>query len=753
MVVTLVVIVSYSAYRLTFPRKDERRNVLLVTLDTLRADRLGCYGYSEASTPNLDRLASEGVRFATAIAQVPLTLPSHTSLFTGTYPMTHGVRDNGGYTLGPELTTLAEIAKNEGYQTAAFVSAFVLDSKWGLDRGFDTYYDQFDLSRYERISLASVERIAEETVEELIPWLESVEGAPFFAWVHLFDPHAPYNAPEPFGSNFRERPYDGEVAYVDAAVGRIRRFLADHRLDESTVVVVAGDHGEGLGEHGELAHGNFVYDSTLRVPLLMRFPDRRYAGLVVKEQVALMDLFPTLAEILGAPVPDQSQAESLLPLLTGVSRPDRRLLAESFYPRLHYGWSEVLAVRSNRFKFIDTPRAELYDIGRDRSEQANLADELPEVVREMRAALDEKTASGAGLLHAPSMLDPGTERRLRALGYMAAAVPSLDVQRHQLPDPKDKIELIHAISRADALGAQGKYEEAMALLRRVLEEDPTIVDAHVSLGNKFSSAGRYEEAAAAFERAVELNPDYSLARTNLALAYKQLRRFDDAEVEFQRVLSQDPDNRQALFNLGEIHLFRKEYDQALENFRKGLELEPESPLFLRQSGIAYYYQGELEKAERRLRDAAAARHDLGSVHYVLALVYEKQGRLNEAEAEYIEERRLDPGHLESTFNLSRLYERQGRLEERIQVLEALVQSHPEWATGHIQLAKAYRDTRRPDLYPRALEEVDRGLALRPDPEQAPLAYFIRAEILDLAGRKEEARRAFEEGRALAAHKP
>ena len=380
-------------------------NLLLITLDTLRADRLGCYGYARAKTPHLDRLASEGVRFETALAQVPLTLPSHTTLFTGTYPARHGIRDNGGYFLSPELKTLAELAQGEGYRTGAFISAFVLDSKWGLDRGFDTYYDQFDLSRYERISLGSVERIAEDTVHEFLPWLESVGERPFLAWVHLYDPHAPYDAPEPFASEFADRPYDGEVAYVDAAVGRILGFLRGRTLDESTIVVVAGDHGEGLGDHRELTHGNFVYDSTLRVPLILRLPDRRHAGLEIERQVGLIDLFPTLAELLQVRVPDQNQGRSLLPLIGGEQISESPLLAESMYPRLHYGWSEVVALRTQRFKFIDTPRPELYDLGSDPAESRNLVEEKANVARGMKSKLDELFPSQPQAMAGPAPVE------------------------------------------------------------------------------------------------------------------------------------------------------------------------------------------------------------------------------------------------------------------------------------------------------------------------------------------------------------
>src|SRR5262249_43661304 len=279
-------------------------NVLLITLDTTRADRIGAYGFSEIQTPSLDRLSREGVLFEQATSAAPLTLPAHSSLFTGKFPPEHGVRDNGGFFLDPRETTLARVLKGKGFRTGAFVGAYVLDSRWGLDQGFDTYFDDFDLTQYKAISLGAIQRPGNEVVDHGLQWLASVGSSRFFCWLHLYDPHTPYDPPEPYKSIYRGRPYLGEIAFVDAQVGRALTYLESHRLLDRTIVVVMGDHGESLGDHGEATHGFFVYESVLRVPLIVRAPfSQTLGGRRVADVVRSVDVMPTVLELLdlGAP--------------------------------------------------------------------------------------------------------------------------------------------------------------------------------------------------------------------------------------------------------------------------------------------------------------------------------------------------------------------------------------------------------------------------------------------------------------------
>ena len=341
-------------------------SVLLVSIDTLRADHLGSYGHRAAQTPRLDALAARGARFERAVTVAPLTLPAHASLLTGTFPAFHGVRDNGGFYLGADQLTLGEMLKGRGYRTGGFVGAFVLDGRWGTSQGFDRYFDDFDLAKYEGRGMDAVQRRGDEVVDKASLWLAEDRERPFFAWVHLYDPHGPYAAPEPYASRFPATPtgaYDAEIAWTDSLVGRLLDGLAaDGRLDH-TVVVVVGDHGESLGEHKEQLHGFFVYDATVRIPLIVAGPG--IPARTVRDPVRIVDVMPTVLEALGTPPPAAVQGESLLPLARGETRPTRTTLAETFYPRYHYGWSELRAVSDGRHTLIAAPRPELYDTETD----------------------------------------------------------------------------------------------------------------------------------------------------------------------------------------------------------------------------------------------------------------------------------------------------------------------------------------------------------------------------------------------------
>jgi arylsulfatase A-like enzyme len=428
------------------PETHRPLNIVLVTADTLRADRLPIYGYDKVETPNLERMAASGVVFEQASTVVPLTLPAHSSMFTGTFPMHHGVRDNGGYYLGQDQVTLAETLKENGYQTGGFVSAFVLDSRWGLNQGFDRYFDDFDLNKFENVGLDTVQRRGNEVLREALQWMDGVKDDRFFAWLHFYDVHTPYEPPEPYLSRYKGYPgarYDGEIAYLDSLMGELFDWLETADLDDDTLVIFIGDHGESLGQHQETTHGFFIYDATMHVPFLLKAPYRHISpGRRIAAQVRNVDLMPTILELVAVEPPETIQGTSLVPLLEGETE-DLGLFAysESFYPRHHYGWSELKSIRNGKLQFIDAPRPELFDIEADPQQTKNLAMQRAATIAELKTALDEMVARFGveGIDEkAPETPDADTQAQLAALGYLGGPSKIKFDPNRPLPDPKTR---------------------------------------------------------------------------------------------------------------------------------------------------------------------------------------------------------------------------------------------------------------------------------------------------------------------------
>src|SRR5262249_44315107 len=423
----------------------DRPNILLVTLDTTRADHLGCYGYAPARTPVLDALARGGVLFAQATAVAPLTQPAHSSIMTGMYPTHHGVHVNGNAALAQEQETLAEALSAKGWKTAAFVGAFVLDGRWGLNQGFGLYDDRFELEKYKQLDLAGVRRPADKVVDAALAWLEKERPRPFFAWVHLYDAHSPYEPPEPFRSEFGARGpaglYDGGIAFVDQQLGRLFGWLRVQGLDKTTAVVVIGDHGEGLGDHGEGTHGYFAYDYALHVPFIVSAPLPRLPGVRVEGQVGAGDVFPTVLGLAGLHAPAAVHGRSLVPSMLH-PRADEEAYAygESLTASLQFGWGSLQTLRGRGYKLIKAPRPELYDLARDPAEATNVFEQRPQIARDLMRRLDglvEETGRGAPA-PAAADLDKETAERLAALGYIGTPVAAKPADPTQpLADPKD----------------------------------------------------------------------------------------------------------------------------------------------------------------------------------------------------------------------------------------------------------------------------------------------------------------------------
>ena len=526
---------------------EVKTSVILITVDTLRADRIESYSYEEGRTPASNALAQEGVLFENVLVQTPITLPSHASILTGTYPFYHGVQDVVGRLRGNVLT-LAEWFREKGYKTGAVVGSSVLLSQWGLDRGFEFYEDSFAMGGIRQIDFSRVERPAERVISLTLAWVDKVRTSPFFLWVHLYDPHDPYMPPEPFATDFRDRPYDGEIAYMESELGRFFDRLKEWDLYRDTLIIYTSDHGESLGEHGEKYHAYYLYDASLRVPLILRVPQalsqgRYVPGTRLSNQVRSVDIAPTIIQLLGEPVPELMQGEGLAAVMAG-KRPNLQLptYAETHYPRIHFNWSSLFSYSTPTHKFIEAPIPELYDLKSDPAELKNIVSEQTALANRMKTQMHElqmkyapRSTAGGG--NAGEYVDNETIERLKALGYVAFSAGGAGASAAQdLPDPKTKIGTYNRLNEAIEQSRQGGSEAAVRIIQEVAEDEPEMPIAHFMLASEYFRTGLYLKAAEQFEETIRYNPDSNVARFNLARCYIQSGLSSKAEEVLRTLL-------------------------------------------------------------------------------------------------------------------------------------------------------------------------------------------------------------------------
>ncbi len=550
-------------------------NVLLVTLDTTRADHVGAYGYAAARTPTLDRLARDGVLFERAVAAAPTTLPAHASVMTGRNPTAHGVRNNG-VPLENDVPTLAAAFKAAGYRTGAFVSAFVLDDRFGLGRGFDTYDD--DLDPPAGRASDALERRGDRTVAAASAWLAATP-APFFLWVHLYDPHDPYDAPAAAGSAPASA-YDGEITFADAAIGTLLETLARQGQTARTLVAVIGDHGESLGEHGEATHGMFVYDAAMRVPALLAWPGRLPAATRVGALVRAIDLAPTLLELAGRPSLDGAGGASLVPLMrgTGTSPAAGATTAygETYFPQLFMNWAPLRSLRDGQWKFIEAPTLELYDLAADPGETTNLAASDPDRAGRMRRALRAQIAAETRAT-AASGPDRETMRKLAALGYVGGGGTAGADDPLARPDPKVMIGVFNDLRGANTALELGRLDEAARVAARTVQADPGNAFALLILAKAERAQGRFRDAATHFRAYLEHVPLSADAHLWLALCQLQLDDFDAALAEVELALAIDTRFAEALTLRGDLLLAAGRVEDGLHDLRAAVNVNPDRP--------------------------------------------------------------------------------------------------------------------------------------------------------------------------------
>lgn len=744
-------------------------NVVLVTIDTLRADRLSSYGSEQVSTPHMDRLAREGVRFSNAATAVPFTLPAHSSIMTGTYPPFHGVRENVGYSLDESLPTLAEELSAAGWATAGFVSAFVLDSRWGIGRGFDHYRDDFQLDPNKpSVNVGQVQHEGSDTIEHALAWLDEPRDAPFFLWVHLFEPHDPYTPPEPYRSQYPDRPYDAEVAYTDSLVGLLREGLESRGLFDDSVFVLTSDHGEGLGQHGEGFHGYFIYDSTVRVPLILRLPFGDFEGRVVDEAISHVDILPTVLSIAGRDVPVEVQGIDLLPLILGREpAAAREVYTESYYSLYHYNWAPLRSIRTESEKFIETTNPELYLLREDADEASNVLlqnRDLARALRDRLLAYSRDLKSSGDRPGGRPDLDTETLAQLRALGYLAGrATGGVDeddgVER---TDPKERIAVHRAIMEAQSFIGRGDEEGAEEYLRAALDLDDNIVDANQMLGGiigrRADLAARGGDAAEAteleqqalelYQRALALNPEHQASLLGLATSYWRLGRLEEALVGFHRLLELAPYESNAAIAMSDIYADLDRLPEALRVVEAAAAEEVAPAWIHNQHGELLALLGRSRESAVHFERAIAKNPEIGQPYFNLALTHEEAGRPEDAAAAYEQAIRHAPYHFRAQFNLGHLYGRLGRPEDHLEMWRTAIRSNPEFVLGYHHLAKLHMD--RGDDLGRAELLVREGLRRDPEGASGPFGYFVLADILNRQGRLGEAREAVESGRRLQA---
>ncbi len=610
-------------------------NVLIVTIDTLRADHVGCYGYKQVQTPNIDALAAEGVLFKQAYTPVPITLPSHTVIFTGTYPMASGMHDFSGNRLGATQPTLASILRDNGYTTGAVIASAVLDSRFGLNRGFDFYYDHFDFNRLSEANLDSMERPANEVVDQALHWLDQNYQKRFLLWVHLYDPHHPYTPPAPYSETYKTHPYDGEIAFADAQFGRLVSYLKKRGLYGRTLIVLLADHGEGLGDHGEKTHGFFIYNSTLHVPLIFKLP---VAGIhrQIDQAVSTVDVLPTILNELQIAIPQMVQGHSLAAALSGKPADGSPLYSESFLPRLHFNWSELRGLQEQSYKFIDGPKPELYDLSADPGELHNLYATKPAVSQELQARLGSvvtRYTQGQGMAE-KTPLDPALADRLKALGYTAfAGGGDPAVSNRGLPDAKDRIQFYEQFSEAMDDSQHHRYIQAIETLKPLLNIEPDSVPVRYLMGSNYYRMQQFTDAVSEFQRVVKLSPDYALAQYWLGLSYAKAGKFEDAIAAFQQALKLDNTNFSAAFNMGAAELHLGRVDDAAEAFRHAVTIYPDYAQGHVALGEVLLYQSKVDSALAELRKAVSLQPENAAAHAALAKALDAKGLHQEAAEE------------------------------------------------------------------------------------------------------------------------
>lgn len=629
----------------------KKPNIILITLDTTRADHLGIYGYKKDITPNIDKIASGCIIFEQAITPVPLTLPAHVSILTGTYPYYHNVKDNNNFQLSPEAITLAEVLQKENFTTAAFVAAFVLHRKFGLNQGFQIYNDDFSLGR--RTALIYAEKDAKTVSDAAIKWLSTFsKDQPLFLWVHYYDPHEPYEAPREFIKK-AGNDYDAEIAYMDSEIMRLFIYLQKRNFLQKSLLIIAGDHGEGLGEHNEKYHGIFLYDSVLKVPLLLCNEELIKKTKRIKNQVSLLDIFPTVLDFLKIKGYKNIQGQSLLPLINNKEFVDKPIYLETLLPFLTYGLSPMEGIRTPEYKFIKAPKPELYDLKKDDQENVNLYNQQQQKAKNLERKMNIiKSSIPAPLESKTANLDSESRAILHSLGYLSGPLKK-NFKKYNLDDPKDHIFIFDKFTDAqDAIGA-GKFEEAIEIIKKIKKELPSSHLANFMLGVAYMHSKKYDEALKMFNQEA---PYYKeIAHLNIGNVYYKMKDFQKAEIAYKEAIKNNPYLLEAYILLGEIYILQNKIQEAIPILNKADSLKINDAKLRFLQATLYAIQNQYGKAKEYFNRAIELNPYYGMAYASLGKIAMEEGKTSEAIFYYEKAVALMPRNREIILTLASLY--------------------------------------------------------------------------------------------------
>jgi len=690
------------------------RNIVLISIDTCRADYLSCYGCLRQTTPNIDRIAREGILFSNVISPVPMTLPAHCSMLTGTIPPYHGVHDNYDYRLSQSNVTLAEILKENGFTTAAIISAFVLDSQFDIDQGFDTYNDRFEEEHV--IEDLISERKGGETSQLAIKWLGEHKEEPFFLFLHYYDPHLDYNPPEPFASGFKDNLYAGEIAYADYCIGQVIEKLKELGLYDSSLIIIAGDHGEMLGEHGEEDHCYFIYQSAIKVPLIFKLPGQ-IESRKIDTLVSLIDIVPTVCSLLGIQRASQIQGIDLSGYFGG-NKPgeqERYIYCESLTPTT-YNANSLLGAVTSRWKYIQTTLPELYDITNDPQESNNLATTEPQQARILQDHLKQILEQTLRKTEAESKveLDEQARRRLESLGHVGGVKEDFKFDQNK-NDPKDLLSFHKSDGRADILIAHQKYDDAKNLCEKMLAEWPGYLKGYSNLAKIAMKQYDFAGAASYLYQALKLDPNRHEIHANLGIAFTNLGEFDKAVEHCKKALGLWPKNPKALHTLATALEGLGRIDEAVEYYEKLMEFWSDKPDIPNRIGSLLAKQGRLDEAVIYFNKALAIDPQMSEAHYNLAQVLRRQDKPYQAIKHYNEALLYNPSMAAAYYCLGNVYLKLGQFNEAIEEYNKALDINPDFAEVHCNLGVALSKLNRFD---EAIMHYNKALALKPNWQEA-----------------------------------